>query len=267
MRNAPGWQAVCWKSAELPRALNALVRAARISNAGVELPPLQDGALREWIEWAAKRLGCEAEPVDASLRNLEHELSAAYPALLHIPAAGYLAVLKANRRRLVVLTPDLKRRAVETAAIARLIRQPFVSGDGRKRETLLRDAGLRGRAFEGCLARMLDDETAHKRWNECWTLQRAPGGPPLPLLRDSGALASGAALVLAHLVQYLLLIASWALLGRFSLAGRTDAVWLAAWALLLFTLLPFQVLGTWLQGMFSIGLGAFLKRRLLYGAL
>ncbi|MBV8572114.1 MAG: ABC transporter ATP-binding protein, partial [Acidobacteriaceae bacterium] len=210
---------------------------------------------------------CEAEPVDASLRNLEHELSAAYPALLHLPAAGYLAILKANRRRLVVLTPDLKRRAFETAAIARLIRQPFVSGDGRKRETLLRDAGLRGRVFERCLARMLDDETAHKRWNECWRLQRAPGGPPLPLLRDSGALASGAALVLAHLVQYLLLIASWALLGRFSLAGRTDAVWLAAWALLLFTLLPFQVLGTWLQGMFSIGLGAFLKRRLLYGAL
>ncbi|MDQ2844094.1 MAG: ABC transporter ATP-binding protein/permease [Acidobacteriota bacterium] len=46
-----------------------------------------------------------------------------------------------------------------------------------------------------------------------------------------------------------------------------DRAWVTAWALLLLTLVPCQVLTTWLQGLFAIGLGGFIKRRLLCGAL
>ncbi len=46
-----------------------------------------------------------------------------------------------------------------------------------------------------------------------------------------------------------------------------DRGWLVAWALLLLCVVPCRVLTTWCQGLFAVGLGAFLKRRLLYGAL
>jgi ATP-binding cassette subfamily B protein len=55
--------------------------------------------------------------------------------------------------------------------------------------------------------------------------------------------------------------------GRAALQGRLDRGWLVAWALLLFTIIPFELLVTWLQGRLSIEAGALLKRRLLYGAL
>ncbi|MBV8865703.1 MAG: ATP-binding cassette domain-containing protein, partial [Acidobacteriaceae bacterium] len=46
-----------------------------------------------------------------------------------------------------------------------------------------------------------------------------------------------------------------------------DAGWLLGWALLLLTLVPFQAITTWLQGLFAIGLGGVVKRRLLCGAM
>ena len=46
-----------------------------------------------------------------------------------------------------------------------------------------------------------------------------------------------------------------------------DSGWLAAWVLLLLTLIPFRLLATWFQGRFSIRAGALLKQRLLQGAL
>ncbi len=77
----------------------------------------------------------------------------------------------------------------------------------------------------------------------------------------------GAGLTFAHTAQYLLWLASWAILGTLSFDGRMDRGWLLAWALLLLTLVPFRVLTTWLQGLLAIGVGGLLKRRLLLGAL
>jgi ATP-binding cassette subfamily B protein len=71
----------------------------------------------------------------------------------------------------------------------------------------------------------------------------------------------------AHLTQYLLWLASWAVLGSLSFSGHLDRGWLLAWALLLATLVPFRLLATWLQGVLAIRLGGFLKARLLEGAL
>ncbi|MDQ2841143.1 MAG: ATP-binding cassette domain-containing protein, partial [Acidobacteriota bacterium] len=68
-------------------------------------------------------------------------------------------------------------------------------------------------------------------------------------------------------LQYVLWLASWAILASLSNSGRMDRAWLLGWALLLMTLVPCQVMTTWLQGLFAIGLGGLVKRRLLCGAL
>src|SRR6266568_4556359 len=46
-----------------------------------------------------------------------------------------------------------------------------------------------------------------------------------------------------------------------------DWGWLTAWALVLFSMVPFRLLVTWWQGMLAIRIGGLLKRRLLFGAL
>jgi ATP-binding cassette subfamily B protein len=74
-------------------------------------------------------------------------------------------------------------------------------------------------------------------------------------------------LVAAYALEYVLWILSWWLIGLAALEGRFDRGWLLAWALLLLTIVPFRLLGSWLQGVVSIGAANLLKRRLLYGAL
>ncbi len=71
----------------------------------------------------------------------------------------------------------------------------------------------------------------------------------------------------AHTVQYLLWIASWWVIGRGALEGRVSSGWLAAWVLLLLTMIPFRLVATWFEGLLSIRAGALLKQRLLQGAL
>jgi len=49
--------------------------------------------------------------------------------------------------------------------------------------------------------------------------------------------------------------------------GHLDHGWLLAWALILLTLVPFHVFGTWLQGFIAINGGLLFKQRLLFGTL
>jgi ATP-binding cassette subfamily B protein len=60
---------------------------------------------------------------------------------------------------------------------------------------------------------------------------------------------------------------SWWVIGAMSLSGRPEGGWLAAWLLLLLTLVPFRLLSTFAGGLLSLHAGTMLKRRLLVGAL
>lgn len=105
------------------------------------------------------------------------------------------------------------------------------------------------------------------RVGACWLL-RIPAGASFGRQLSHARLPRRLLeLVVAHGVQYLLWLLSWWMVGRAALEGRLDRGWLLAWALLLVTLVPFQLLVTWLQGRLAIGVGALLKRRLLAGAL
>lgn len=72
---------------------------------------------------------------------------------------------------------------------------------------------------------------------------------------------------MAHLVQHLVMLASWWVVGNAALQGHFDRQWLLAWVLLLLSQVPLSVLVSWTQGTFAIGVGALLKLRLLVGAL
>src|SRR5205807_10386190 len=63
------------------------------------------------------------------------------------------------------------------------------------------------------------------------------------------------------------MLLGWWMIGRGALEGRLDRGWLVAWALVIFTQIPFAALTTWSQGLVSVDLGALVKQRLIAGAL
>jgi len=86
-------------------------------------------------------------------------------------------------------------------------------------------------------------------------------------LRASGLKRHVSALIAAYLLETVVLLASWACIGYGALSGRSDAGWLAAWALALGTSVPLRAVSTWLQGVVAIGFGGLLKQQLLTGAM
>ena len=86
-------------------------------------------------------------------------------------------------------------------------------------------------------------------------------------LQRAGVLRRCGALAAVHALQYALWIAGWWAIGGAALNGTLETSVVLAWLLLLVTLVPFSLLGTWYQGLVAVGVGALLKQRLLDGAL
>ncbi|HMJ61679.1 MAG TPA: hypothetical protein VK493_07935, partial [Bryobacteraceae bacterium] len=263
----PDFQALSWPASRLGEALGALAKHAGFeSNARALGAPGSGYALESWIEWGAKRLGCEAHLLEIPFRDLEDELSAAYPALLDLQGF-FLLVLAGNKRKLRVLTPALEVVRISVRDLAGAIREPLERSPRQQFEQVLNEVGVPRAKQARTLRLLMDDQSGSRPFRGCWILRPPPGEGTFRSLREANAIQHGAALIVTHLAQYLVWLASWAILGSLSLTGHLDRGWLAAWALLLVTFIPFQILTTRLQGSFAIGLGGWLKRRLLAGAL
>ena len=100
-----------------------------------------------------------------------------------------------------------------------------------------------------------------------WMLRPSPGGNLLIQIRQSKIIPEILGWLGAFILQNVIFILSWWLIGRVILDGQTDRGWVWAWSLLLITVIPFQMVGSWMQNRFSESIGVIFKQRLLYGAL
>ncbi len=257
-----------WPASRLGDALAALARKSGVAVGPTEIVnPLESVAPGEWIERAAARIGCEAEPVSTTFAGLERELAIAGAMLLRLPDASYVAILRGRGSRVQVLSPDLSVGRIRVADLCDAVRE---AAEGVRRgdvERLLQDAGVPRRRIEKASNAILREQLGSMRVRDCWSLRVPPGVKTWRWLRETNAPMNAAGLAAAHTVQYLLWVLSWWVMGQSALQGRIDRGWLLAWALLLFTLIPFRLLTTWLQGLLAVGVGGALKQRLLSGAL
>jgi ATP-binding cassette, subfamily B, bacterial len=260
---------LAWPATRVGDALSSLARKCGLTTAPDLLPAaLSDGHnLSEWIESAAQHLGCEAEPIQSNYRDLESDLANAYPALLRLDESLFLAIVGCGGKRLRVLAPDLRVHSIATRSVAALIREPEERPARASYDQLFAEAKVPSSRQAKTVCLLAAEQLGDKRFDQCWMLRPSSGLPSLGWLRDVGARRNGSALLIAHTAQYLLWLTAWVVVGRLALAGRMDRGWLLAWALLLLTLIPFRLLATWKQGLVAIGIGGFLKRRLLCGAL
>jgi ATP-binding cassette subfamily B protein len=222
------------------------------------------------LDFAAAALGLEVEAVEARFADVERCVRGIGPALLRVgegEAGGLLAVSVGGRRMVTVVTPGRTARRIPVPLVRAFLCDALERRVSAETDTLLEEAGVVGRRRQRVRNGILRERLAAAPAANGWIVRLPPGAAVEAQASVAGLWRRLAALIAAHATSYLLWIASWWIIGRAALEGRLDRGWLLAWTLLLATLIPFELLVTWLQGRLAIEAGALLKRRLLHGAL
>jgi len=271
-----------WSLSQLGSGLEALARRSNLQPSAVPVPAppssiafLEDtaasrDALNQWIESAATWLGLEAEPSAVPYEGLEQLIQNAGPAVLQVPGNGapeFLFLLPRKRGRVSVLAPDLRAVPLPLEAVRALLCRTIEQTVAPEVDRLLNDAAIPDARRGVARAALLLERLRTKEVGGCWQLRQSPGATFWSQVKGAGLPRRLGMLLVAHAAEYFLLITSWWLIGRAALSGHLDHGWLIAWALILLTLVPFHVYGTWLQGFIAVNGGLLFKQRLLFGTL
>lgn len=268
-------EALTWPLSRVGEAIEMIARESGLAPRDVEPPlPRPDMARNRampgrWIEDAATWFGVEAEPVESPYPEVEMMLRSAGPALVQLPGnePTFLALLGRRGDHSTILSSDLTVHRLRTETIRRTIchdvESPLTDEIGR----LLEAVGVPRRRWERSVRAILRERLSHIRIDGLWLIRPMPGASFARHLRGTFLSRYGVLLGASHLLQYLLWLGAWWLIGKGALEGHLDAGWLIAWGLMLLTIVPLRTLETWMQGVISINAGAILKQRLLNGSL
>jgi ATP-binding cassette subfamily B protein len=251
-------------------ALEALARRSGMNAPAGEIPELPSDIDRDdpklvgqWIESAALCMGFEANPEEIRYVQAGRRIQSAAPALLLCPGGRLLALVDPD----TVIAPDRSLRRVGREAIRAELCRDAEAPLLESVDALLETSGVARRRRRRVRAELMAKRLAPVHVGYCWKLRMNPGASFWLLLKRAGLPRRLLALGLAHVAQYTLWVLSWWIVGQGALQGRLDSGTLAAWGLLLATLIPLRGLITWLQGKVAIAASGMLKERLLAGAL
>ena len=262
-----------WPSNRAAEAVQALARHAGIPLATSETFPLPDDLPVEqiggWIEKVAEQAGVQIDQAFVTLDELDVLLSTAAPVLIRlssIEGAPFLAVLGRRGRFVRALGSDFCVHQLDAHAIAEAIRRPFEASVEDDVDPIVERLQLKRRARARARSAMLADRLKTARFRGCWLVRLPPGAPVSDSARESRLRMRLAVLIGAYIAQYGLFVLSWWVLGRGVLNDTVDRGWLLGWLLLLASLVPVRLAGTWNQGAAVVAAGVWLRRRLLRGA-
>ena len=234
-----------------------------------------------WLTAVAAQLDLEIEAVESSYADLLTLVQNAAPALIQLPAVhtndsadgspSYLLLLKGGQRYVTLLTPRLKPWRVRPEQIVAALSDELVAPQLAMLAPLLAGAGITPERQLQVARTILAGNGGEARQRGalrvCWLLRAPINGSGWQQLHQLGLLTPGMALVVGYTINLLLTLAAWWLIGQSAIAGTLDSAWLGGWALLLLTALPVRAWASNAQAHLALGTGAWLKQRLLVGAL
>jgi len=273
MNTRPEMVNAAWPATRIAEAMQALAQHAGLPVAPGEpiLPPdgLRVEQIGDWIERLGEQRGIQLDGAFVTLDELDAMLSTAAPVLIRLSAiesAPFLAVLGRRGRFVRALGSDFRVHLLHARTVVETIRRPFEASIEADVEPLVERLQLKGRSRARARRAMLADRLRSARFRGCWLLRLPPGAPAIDAARENRLPLRLAVLLGAYVVQYGLFVLSWWLLGRGVLNDTVDRGWLLGWFLLLASLIPVRLLGTWNQGAAVVTGGVWLRRRLLRGA-
>ena len=269
---------VSWPASQLGDAIDALARASGIcprtplSNPPDSIANSSPGApaLKQWLETTAVAAGLELQEAESRLSDLERDLTVAGPALLQITTDGrpcFLSILRGRRHVVPVIAPDLRVHWIRCDAIRGALCSALECPVLQETNELLTRVGVGMRRRQRTAKAIVRELLSARPIGGWWLLQLPPQAPFMARVISSRLPLQLLVLAGAHVLEYLLWISSWYIIGEAALQGRVDRGWLTAWALVLITMVPFKALATWWEGRVAIGTGSLFKQHLLYGAL
>ncbi len=259
-----------WPKDRLGEALLELARTAGLTHAAAtEMPSPPSGiGVDEWLDSAADCLGFQSKSVDCAFSELGAALRRLGPALVgvdHDTGVRYLAVVRASRQRLRILSPsglmfidvDIVKHWIAGSVCEE---SAIIDACAAVTHSRWRNERLRRQALTEVLS-------PHTRARRLWTLEVDPGSSFLYQLRRNGVLSALGWTLGLSVLQVVALAYSWVLIGKAALNGTLQLSLIWAW-LLLITTAAFMGVGVVLLGNQCLSdVNRLLKARLFRGAL
>ncbi|MEM8932515.1 MAG: ABC transporter ATP-binding protein, partial [Acidobacteriota bacterium] len=209
----------------------------------------------------------EVEAVSVRYDDLGQLIDAGGPAVLQLNGNAFLLLAGRRRGKVRVIAPTGRSVTLDRSPLLALLRSPLDAEARPKINALLDEVGVPPRRQKRAVEAFLGGFLADRSIAIGWILRAGPHSPFDTVLRRAGVPSRLAALLAVHGLQYGLWIVAWWLLGRAALGGTLAPGWMAAWCLLLMTLVPLRMATAWWIGDLGIRVGTRLKQRLLHGAL
>ncbi|MDM8527875.1 ATP-binding cassette domain-containing protein [Anaerolineales bacterium HSG24] len=227
-----------------------------------------------WLPGIADIFGLESEPIEAPYAEVESLLRGAGPAILRLPSnydqdgeTRFLVLLSSSWRRILLLTPELKKNRVSVKSLQTILCEPYETPVLAQLEQLMVEANIPEERWTRVRQSILREQLSEVRIKGCWLLRLPPNANLWFQVKKSKLHHYLGILIGVNLVTQLISLASWWIIGWGALQGHFEWSWLFAWALILLTSIPFSISLTWLQALLAIGAGAIFKKRLLHGTL
>jgi ATP-binding cassette, subfamily B, bacterial len=258
----------CSRTGDLMRQLARRCGLLTEERESPDLPePSSDREAVAFVEACAGHFALEAEPVRLRYGNAASVLQEAAPMLLRNADGRLLGVMRVEGKQLVVLSRLLDEVRVPVSEVARHLREPLEAEASEELEPLLESMGSNEAQRSALRQGLMEEQLRHRECGMLWQLRNSPGMDFRSQLKDGGCHRMALGLVLGHVAQRALMLAALVIFGVAAFGGRFDQSLLAAWALLLFCVIPLRGMTTWLQGRLAITLAGLFKQRLLAGAL
>ncbi len=273
---------LAWHKMQLGELLEALGQKGGLFPRLVELPAMPE-VLRQadletvghWLDAAAASLGLEAEAVESRYAEVGQLLRDGAPAILKVPQpldGGeheelFIALLKGGANSVGLLCPDLSTRRLAVRELQDLLCRDAEGPYQGMITDILEESGVHAERRERVRRAILAEELANLRVGSGWLLRISPGANIWNHVRHGRLYRPFINMLAAQLTQQGLSILAWWMIGLGVFQGHFDLGWLAAWGLVLFSTIPFQIMSVQAQNELSIGAGSLFKQRLLYGVL
>ncbi len=266
---------LAWPASRLAEATVVLGRRAGLLTERPEppvwaknLPPsgAEDGVWQ--VAVTAARLGLESEPVQAFYPEVEQMVRQVGPAILRLPdESRFLLLLKQTWRGLAIIGPDHTVHHVSPDAVRAALCHPVEAPLWADIDRMLEEAAVAPDRRPKARQAILRQQLRSTHIEGCWLLRLSPGSNLWQQMWHARLLRPLSTLFGAQVIQQLLLVAAWWVLGRSVLQNDFNWAWLWAWGLLLMTIIPFQTLESLAEGLFTTKASALFRQRLLYGLL
>jgi ATP-binding cassette subfamily B protein len=271
--------ATAWTTAQLGEALELVARRAHLANQPLEAPHPPDNLARadeetldRWVMLAAGSLGIEAEPVMTSFADLADLARRAAPAILRLPPRDaqddprFIALVQGGARP-ALLGADSRVRRVDALGIGDALSTPLVASYLPMADLVLDAAGVPSARRSHARTAIVAQQMSNQPMLSGWLLRLSPSASLWQQAQHNRLWLPILLLLAAQILQLILLVVAWWFIGRVTFTGEYTPVWLQAWALVLFTGIPVQLLMNSAQSRYAVGLGTLFRQRLLYGTL